>query len=319
MKRYILFVIAAILFACGAEAAERGAKLSIVTTIFPEYDWVREILGGESARADVSMLVDTGVDIHSFQPSVDDILKISTCDLFICVGGESDGWVDRALAEAVNKDMRVIKLLDVLGDRAKHEEIVEGMEAEEENGDEGEEGPELDEHVWLSLKNARVFVSAIADAICELDSARADIFRANAAAYCEKLSALDEEYQTAVREAKRDTLLFGDRFPFRYMVDDYGLKYFAAFAGCSAETEASFRTITFLSRKADELGLRAILTIEGSDHRIAETIAQNTATKDQKIVTINSMQSVTARDVENGATYLSIARSDLESLREALK
>lgn len=320
MKRYIVLVIFALLFACVAEAAEKGAKPSIVTTIFPEYDWVREILGGEASRADVSMLVDSGVDIHSFQPSVDDILKVSTCDLFICVGGESDEWVEGALAEAMNKDMRVIKLLDVLGDRAKEEERVEGMEAEKEHeGEEEEDEPELDEHVWLSLKNARVFVSAIADVICELDPEHADAYRANAAAYSDKLSALDAEYQAAVSAATFDTLLFGDRFPFRYMVDDYGLKYFAAFAGCSAETEASFQTITFLSRKADELSLRTILAIEGSDRRIAETIAQNTAAKDQKIVVLDSMQSVTARDAKNGLTYLSVAKNNLEALKEALK
>lgn len=300
--------------------------LNIVTTIFPEYDWVREILGDNAGNADLTMLLDNGVDLHSYQPTAQDILKISTCDLFIYVGGESDGWVSDALQEAANKDMKVIDLLDVLDDAVKEEEIVEGMEAGEEHGDgedeeheEEEEGPEYDEHVWLSLRNAKVLCEAITNALTEIDPDHAADYRSNLTSYSEKLDALDAAYQSAIDSASRKTLLFGDRFPFRYLVDDYGLSYYAAFAGCSAETEASFRTITFLADKVDEFNLTSVLTIESSDQKMAQTIIQNTKEKNQNILTLNSMQSVTSNDVAAGTGYLSIMESNLDVLKEALQ
>ena len=179
-------------------------------------------------------------------------------------------------------------------------------------------GEEKDEHVWLSLKNAKTLVGAIADALQELDPDNKDTYAANASAYIEKLSALDGAYQSAVDGAARKTVLFGDRFPFRYLVDDYGLHYYAAFAGCSAESEASFETVSFLAKKVDELGLPCVLTIEGAQHRIAETIVQNTAGKNQKVLTMDSMQSTTSKDVANGATYLSVMEKNLSVLKEAL-
>ena len=278
---------------------------------------MREILGDKADHAEVTMLLDNGVDLHSYQPTADDIIKISDCDLFIYVGGESDGWVEDALKEATNKEMQVINLLDVLGEQVKEEEVVEGMEAEEEES-EDEDEPEYDEHVWLSLKNAETLCNAITDALEEIDPANKDAYATNAASYLEKLAALDGEYQTVVDNAARKTVLFGDRFPFRYLVDDYGLSYYAAFAGCSAETEASFETISFLAGKVDELGLPCVLTIEGAQHKIAETIVQNTAQKNQSILTLDSMQSTTSTDVENGTTYLSVMESNLDVLKQAL-
>ena len=299
-------------------ASQSGIKpLKIVTTIFPEYDWVREILGDKADHAEVTMLLDNGVDLHSYQPTADDIIKISDCDLFIYVGGESDGWVEDALKEATNKEMQVINLLDVLGEQVKEEEVVEGMEAEEEES-EDENEPEYDEHVWLSLKNAETLCNAISDALEEIDPANKDAYATNAASYLEKLAALDGEYQTVVDNAARKTVLFGDRFPFRYLVDDYGLSYYAAFAGCSAETEAIFETISFLAQKVDELKLPCVLTIEGAKHKIAETIVQNTAEKNQSILTLDSMQSTTSTDVANGTTYLSVMESNLDVLKQAL-
>ena len=348
MKRYFYVMIAAVFMAVSLAGCGAGGKqvetskdsLRIVTTIFPEYDWVMNILGDNPADAEVTMLLDSGVDLHSFQPSADDILKISTCDLFIYVDGESDEWVGDALKEATNSDMLVVRLLEALGDSAKKEEIIEGMQEDDEHDhgdgdehDEDEDGhgededehgheedeAEYDEHVWLSLRNASALVQEISDAIQMLDPENAETYRDNTAAYIAKLDALDEEYSTAIEAASFHTLLFGDRFPFRYLTDDHGLDYYAAFAGCSAETEASFETITFLSGKADELELPAVITIEGADHRVAETIVQNTKTKDQQILTLDSMQSVTAKDVQDGTTYLSIMESNLEVLKEALK
>lgn len=498
----VLTMVVGLLAGCGKKnAAETGEsdsnKLSVVTTIFPEYDWVKEILGDKAESTDLTMLLDNGVDLHSYQPTADDIVKISDCDLFIYVGGESDKWVDDALKEATNKDMKVIDLLEVLGDSVKTEETVEGMQETEHAHDhskevstfedhevqdrslsdwagswqsaypfaldgtlddafaamaeEGEmtadeyktyyqngyktditnidiEGDhiaftyedgkkvgsdykyigyyiqnwstgtkaamyrfeavdrtsgapicvefndhmiesaapehfhirmsnesfdaivdpekswptffpadmtgedlcehmeghghdheeEADEHVWLSLKNAKTLVGAISDALQELDPDNKGIYAANAAAYIEKLSALDGAYQSAVDGAARKTVLFGDRFPFRYLVDDYGLSYYAAFAGCSAESEASFETVSFLAKKVDELKLPCVLTIEGKNHKIAETIVENTAEKNQKILTMDSMQSTTSEDVANGTTYLSVMEQNLSMLKEAL-
>ncbi len=327
----VLLMTAGMLAGCGKQkdddTTDTTDKLSIVTTIFPEYDWVRQILGDKADNADVTMLLDNGVDLHSYQPTADDIVKISDCDLFIYVGGESDGWVEDALKNATNKDMKVVNLLEVLGDKVKNEEVVEGMQEEEhehEDGEEHEEGEEheheeeADEHVWLSLKNAEVLVGTISNALQEVNPGNKDAYAANADAYVKKLSALDAEYQTAVDNAARKTVLFGDRFPFRYLVDDYGLNYYAAFVGCSAETEASFETISFLAKKADELNLPCVLTIEGKHHKIAETIVKNTAQKSQRILTMDSMQSMTSKDVASGTTYLSVMEKNLAVLKEAL-
>lgn len=339
MKKVLSAVVAAFLAlgsltACSSSGTKGNDKLKIVTTIFPEYDWVMNVLGDKASGADVTMLLDNGVDLHSFQPTAADIMKISSCDLFIYVGGESDEWVEDALKEAVNKDMIVINLMDELGSAVKEEEIVEGMQEEDEHDHDHEEGEdhdeehehhheegevEYDEHVWLSLKNAQVLVKSISDALQKIDASNAGSYKKNADAYIESLKALDADYKAAVDAAGTRTILFGDRFPFRYMVDDYGLTYYAAFVGCSAETEASFETITFLAKKVDELSLPAIFTIEGKDKRIAETIAQNTASKDQKILTLDSMQSVSSGDIKNGTTYMSIMENNLSVLKEALK
>ena len=256
-----VFLMAGCLTACGSgkepsgQNAENDGKLQIVTTIFPEYDWVMNILGDNPGEAEVTLLVDNGVDLHSFQPSAEDIMKISTCDLFIYVGGESDRWITDALKEATNKDMVVINCMEVLGDVIRSEEIVEGMEEEAETA-EGTDEPEYDEHVWLSLHNASTLVSTIADAIRFLDQEHSDYYEDNTLNYIDKLEALDTEYVETVMKSKVKTLLFGDRFPFRYLTEDYGLDYYATFAGCSAETEASFETITFLANKVDELSMR---------------------------------------------------------------
>lgn len=326
-----LFMLVGALAGCGKQNdTNQTDKLSIVTTIFPEYDWVREILGDKADNAEITMLLDNGVDLHSYQPTADDIVKISDCDLFIYVGGESDEWVEDALRNAANRNMKVINLLEVLGDSVKTEEIVEGMQEEEhehedaeehehEDAEEHEHEEEADEHVWLSLKNAKMLVRVISKALQELDPNNKDIYAANADAYVKKLSALDAEYQAAVDAASNKTILFGDRFPFRYLVDDYGLRYYAAFVGCSAETEAGFETISFLAKRVDEWKLPCVLTIEGAQHKIAETVVRNTTAKNQRVLTMDSMQSTTSKDVKNGTTYLSVMEKNLSVLKEALR
>ena len=506
MKKYISILLVAVmavfcLSACGRNNSNTNIQtkdnsdkqIKVVTTIFPIYDWVKEIAGDEVSDIELTMLLDNGVDLHSYQPTADDIMKISDCDLFIYVGGESDAWVEDALKEAVNKDMQVINLLDVLKDNVKTEEAVPGMQAEEdhnhgyshfddsdvqdrtlsdwdgvwqsvypylqngvldevmekkaENGNKtaeeyksyyengyktsvsqitinaennticfvkdgteskatyeykgykiydyesgsrgvryffeatggdadapkyvqfsdhgiapgeaehfhiytGNDGfealseemdnwptyypadmsgteiaeemseheeKEYDEHVWLSLRNAQILCNAIAEALGKIDQSHKDVYLENVTSYNKRLASLDSQYQDVTANASQKTLLFGDRFPFRYMVDDYGLNYYAAFAGCSAESEASFETISFLAKKVDELGLKTIMTIENSDSKIAKTIRDNTKDKNQEILSLDSMQSVTSEDVKNKTTYLSVMESNLNVLKEALQ
>jgi len=344
MKKYIPFILVTLMVifclsgcysSTNKQSNERG-KFHIVTTIFPAYDWVREIIGDAAGNTELTMVIDNGVDLHSYQPTADDIVKISNCDMFIYVGGESDRWVEDALKNAVNRDMVIINLMELLGDSVKEEEIVEGMQetehehdgSEHEHGHEGEsehghedehEHGHLDEHVWLSLKNAKFLCREIADRICEMDPGNKDKYLANMSVYIDKLSELDAQYQEVVGNSANKTLLFGDRFPFRYLADDYNLGYYAAFSGCSAETEASFETITFLSGKVDELGLTCVLKIDGTKHKIAETIISNTKDKNQQVLVMNSMQSITSNDRKNGVTYLSVMEQNLEVLKEALK
>lgn len=227
------------------------------------------------------------------------------------------GWVDDVLATAQNPSLKTVNLLASV--EAKEEETVEGMQEEAHDHDEHDHDEiEYDEHVWLSLRNAETLTQTIANTLCELDFANAPAYQENAASYIAQLKELDNQYKDAVNNGQHMTILFADRFPFRYLADDYGLTYFAAFAGCSAETEASFETIAFLARKVDELQLPVVLTIEGANHAIAETVVSSTQAKNQAILTMNSMQSVTAKDAENGESYLGIMAENLNVLKEAL-
>ncbi|MBQ6229582.1 MAG: zinc ABC transporter substrate-binding protein [Eubacterium sp.] len=321
-KRLIMMLLIAAVMVLGITGCGKkkdsgsNGKIDIVCTIFPEYDWVKEIIKGEEDNFNLTMLMANGADLHNFQPTADDILTISKSDIFIYVGGESDKWVHDALKEAVNKDMIVINLMDVLGDRAKEEELVEGMQ-----GDDEEEEPEYDEHIWLSVKNAEILAEYIEGKISSLDKdeKRVETYKKNLENYKAKLDGLDKQYEEAVKAAGKNTIVFGDRFPFRYLVDDYNIKYYAAFIGCSAETEASFDTITFLAGKVDELSLQTVLTIETSDKQIANTVISNTKDKNQKILTLDSMQAVTAKEADGGKNYYDIMATNLEVLKEALK
>ena len=492
MKRIIVLLLSAlmvlsVLNGCDDKKNNSDNKLKVVTTIFPIYDWVKEVLG--DVDADVEVLLNNGVDLHSYQPSIEDIAKINDADVFMYVGNEPGL---ESVLKNINENVKVINLMEVLGDDVKSEEIVEGMEDEHNHSKEvstfkddevedrslsdwngewqsaypfaldgtldkafdsmakdgemsvdeyktyylngyktdiasieikgdhidftysdgtkvgsdykyvgyyiqnwstgtkaamyrfeaenmdtdapkyiefndhtiepanaehfhirmsnesfdaivdpenswptffpmdmdGEEicehleghdghesdGHESDEHIWLSLRNAKKCVGAIKEVLCQLDSSNQEIYELNAEEYIKKLEMLDAEYKDVVDKAKNDTLVFGDRFPFRYLIDDYNLNYYAAFAGCSSESEASFNTITFLAKKLDELKLSNILTIEGNNHKIAETIIKNTEKKNQEILTLNSMQ---GRILE-GETYLSIMEANLEVLKKAL-
>ncbi|MBP5434109.1 metal ABC transporter substrate-binding protein [Ruminococcus sp.] len=299
------------------ETSGNSEKFSIVCTIFPEYDWVREIMGSHAKDADITYLLDSGTDLHNFQPTAEDILKISSCDLFIHVGGESDKWVSDALNGAVNKDMQTLSLMAILGDSAKEEEIKDGMEAEEEHdGEEEEEEIEYDEHVWLSLKNSKLICEEIEKAIAKTDPENAPDYGSNLADYAARLDELDRKFASIAGSANNKVLIFGDRFPFRYFVDDYDIDYYAAFAGCSAESEASFKTVSFLSDKLSELNCDTIFTIEKSDKSVAEAVIANSKKKDCSIVELDSIQSVSSADAASGVTYLSLMEQNYNVLAE---
>lgn len=292
-------------------------KLKIVTSIYPEYDWVMNILGEKKDNAHVTMLLDSGSDLHSYQPTPKDIKNIAKCDLLVFVGGESDEWVDNALKQAINKNMKTINLLETLGDGAK-EEDEEGAEEGEHDHDHEEE-VEYDEHVWLSLKNAKLFVKTIGDKLGEVDQENASYYKSNADTYISQLNELDELYQAAVDAKVKDTLLFADRYPFRYLLDDYGLKHFAAFNGCSAENTVGPNTLRMLVDKVNELNLDVIYKIDGSDGKIAESVKESTGKSDLKIVTMDSLQSGTSQQFSSTNNYLSRMQTNLEALKEGLK
>ena len=344
---FAMFVLAAALtfVACSAESNEKAPaqkKVSIVATIYPQYDWLKNVLGDRLDAVNLKLLIKNGTDLHSYKPSAQDIAAIASADMVVYVGGESDEWIEKALSATPKAGRVQVNLMKALGDRVKEEEVVEGMQAEEEHhhehGEEAEEqehehhehaeehehehaeAPENDEHIWLSLKNAELLVMNLADALSKVDTAHATEYHMNAALYIAKISALDAQYHAATDSASLKTILFGDRFPFRYLVDDYGIKYFAAFVGCSAESEASFETVAFLAGKMDSLALPAIFTIDGSNGKIARAILDaSKKSKDTPVLSLNSMQSVTDAQMQSGIDYLSIMQSNLEVLKKAIK
>ena len=319
----------------------------ILCTTFAAYDWVREILG-DTDTFTCRMLVDNGVDLHSYQPSAQDIMKIANCRMLVYVGGESDTWVSDALAESGNEDIVAISLLDLVGDRALNEVELEGVEEhhhhdhDDEDHDHDDHGHEAetidhaaestdgqnvaeedrddhyDEHVWLSLKNAIVCTETLADAITELDSDNAKQYAANAKDYIGELEALDVDYQTMRSQATQMTILVGDRFPFLYLAEDYDIHYFAAYSGCSADVEASVHTVTYLAEKLQDYNLPAIYVVDNGTDSLANTIAES-ADMQPKILHLSSMQSVTKDDIKEGCTYLSYMEENLQMLKEGLQ
>ena len=315
----------------GPTTAEQDENVILCTT-FAAYDWVREILG-DTDTFTCRMLVDNGVDLHSYQPSAQDIMKIADCRMLVYVGGESDTWVSDALAESGNEDIIAISLLDLVGDRALNEVELEGVEGhhhhdhDNEEHDHDEHGHEAeitdhddhyDEHVWLSLKNAIVCTETLADAITKLDSCNSKKYAANAKDYTGKLEALDADYQTMRDTATQTTILIGDRFPFLYLTEDYDIHYFAAYSGCSADVEASVHTVTYLTEKLQEYKLPAIYVVDNGTDSLARTIAES-ADMTPEILHLSSMQSVTKEDIQKGCTYLSYMEENLQMLKEGLQ
>ena len=303
--------------------SEETKKLSIVTTIFPAYDWVKQVVG-DNKNVEISFLIDKGVDLHSYQASAADIAKITDSDLFVYVGGESDDWAEDIIKE--NPNLNYIHMVDSIGEAALAEELVEGMQDEEEHDNESEEHAneegeheegeeEIDEHVWLSIKNAETIVSAIEAKLAEIDPDNKAEYEKNANDYLAKLDELDKEYKDTLSSIQNKTIIVGDRFPFRYLVNEYGINYYAAFKGCDAGSEASFETVKFLANKMDELNMTDIFIIDGSKGDLAKTIVDNTKDKNAKVLVLDSMQSTKSSD---NASYLDIMKKNLEVLKEVL-
>ena len=316
LKKFLCTLFAALtaltlLISSGCDFSSDG-KLHIVCTIFPQYDWVRELTKG-TQNVEVTLLEDSGADLHNFQPSAADKVAILNSDLFVYTGGESDDWA-RTLLENADKDVRSLDLIEALGDRALTEE--EGIEESGEHDHEHED--EVDEHIWLSVQNAKLLVSAISEALCGVDEDNAALYRENCENYLIELNELDEAFEETVSSAKRTVLVFADRYPFRYLAHDYGLTCYAAFSGCSAESEASFATILALVRHVEENSLPYVMVLESSTQGIAKQVIDNTESKDQGILVLNSLQSVTREDIGNGATYLGLMKEDLAVLKTAL-
>ena len=331
-------VMAVLCLTADSVFAAQAPRLRIITTTFPLYDWTRQILGKQLKDVELIQLQDNGVDLHNFQPSVRDIARIAQCDLFVFVGGESDGWAETALRSQRNPRRIAVNLLKELGDAAREEKHLEGMEEHDHDHhhdakhdhdhdkkhdhdhhhDDDDDEHELDEHVWLSLRCAARLCQMIAAKLAQLDPEHAAEYQANCKAYVAKLAALDGRYATMVKSAPRKILLFGDRFPFRYLAEDYGLTCFAAFSGCSAETEASFKTIAFLAGKVDELKLPAVVVLENRHHKIAETVVKTAKSKGVRIIAVDSLQSSTSRDAAKGKTYLGAMEKNLTAVRTAL-
>lgn len=300
---------------CAQKTATGSAGIQVVCATAPLYDWTRQITKGTTST-EQKLIIGKGTDLHSFQPSAADIIAIKNADVLIYVGGESDGWIRDALKETLNKNQKVVCLMDALKDSIVEEEVVEGMQDEDKHDHEDhdhEEGPEYDEHVWMSLRLAAKSCKAIEEAIAYVAKADASKFKANLDEYLSKLDALDKQYEEMVKGARLDTMVVADRYPFRYLAEDYKLKYSAAFVGCSAETEASFETVKFLADKIKALDSKTILTIENSDGKIAKTIIETSGKTDVKIEALDSMQSC-----GDELDYLSVMTGNLEKLKAAL-
>lgn len=308
MKKLLLCLILLLtLTACSNEKKD-DSTVHIITTNHPTYDWLMNLCANTDIK--VTNLLPKGSDIHSYQPSVQDMIEIKNCDVIIYTGGESDSMIEDTLKDT--KDVKAIQLMDVLGNRIKEEEVIEGMTHSHEDHEHEHVGEhELDEHIWLSIENAKVCVQSIYDTIKVYDNH--DIILNNYNSYMQELENLSQSYNEVMNKRTIDTIVFGDRFPFLYLVDDYQLNYYAAFSGCSAETEASFDTIIYLANKLDELKLKHIFMLDHSSDKICKTIIDNTTSKDQTILVLDSMQTL------SDSSYIDVMKANLEVLKIALK
>ncbi len=306
MKKVLSLLLAAVILlsvtACSVNTPEQDDKLKIIATIFPQFDFARTIA---KDKADVSMLISPGTESHSFEPTTSDILELSTCDIFIYTGGESDSWIDHILDSINNPDMTVISLMD----------CVSLLEAEDEHSHSEHSHGKMDEHVWTSPLNAIKISEKIYNAMCEKDPDNAESYKDSFASYKEDLTALDKSFRDITLNAERNTLVFGDRFPLKYFAQEYGLEYSSAFSGCSDDTEASASTVAQLIDKVNKENIPVVLKIELSSDNIASTICKETGAK---MLTFYSCHNISKEDFDSGETYLSLMQKNTETLKIAL-
>ena len=320
IKKLVVLAAAALIF-CGCSPADNGTEgMTILTADFAEYDWVREILGDNPSGIRLERLNESGQDMHSYQPSVKDMVKISDCSLLIYAGGESEFWIDEAAESSDKSPESILSLMKVLAHDPELSERYEGTAGVHDHEHEHHH-EEYDEHMWLSLKAAPVFIEKITEAICALDPVNSTYYEKNSRNYREKIKALDGEYEKvaeAAREKGDAFILVADRFPFVYLTEDYRLSHMAAFPGCSAETEASFATILDLSDAIDNHRPGGVLVLKKSDTALAQTVIKNSSLKELPVLRLDDMQSVTADDVEAGCSFLSVMAENLTALETAL-
>lgn len=323
MKKFLSFALSLFIFfttlftltSCSSAKSESkndSGKVSVVTTIFPYYDFTRSIAGD---KADIKLLLSPGSEPHSYEPSPSDIVAIENCDIFIYNGGESDEWVESVLDSIENKNMKIMRMMDYVD--LLYEQSVDHDEHEHEDGDEHEHehGEEYDEHIWTSVKNAEKLTNAIYDELCVSDSANKVSYSSNRDSYLSKLQALDSEISDIVSNAKRNTVVFGDRFPFLYFVTDYSLEYECAFPGCSSETEPSISTVTHMIDFTRENKIPVVFYLEFSNGKVAKLISEDTGAKTMRF---SSCHNVTKDEFADGATYISLMEQNANALKEAL-
>ena len=325
----IVILIVAILLGVGAifengiknkqATINQDNKLQIVVTSFPQYDFARAVAKDE---ADISMLIKPGVESHSYEPTPEDIQKIENSDLFIYTGGENDEWVEGILDSLDTSKTKIVKLEDCVTLIEEDETVgLEGVSTHshddyEDSDHEHSSEIEYDEHVWTSPKNAIKIIEKIERVLCELDEEKQETYSKNAQEYISEIDDIDMQIRDIVKHAKRKTLVFGDRFPFKYFVEEYGLDYKAAFPGCSDEMEPSADTISYLIDFIKEENIPVVLHVELSNEKVANTLAEETNTK---TMCLNSVHNVSQQDFEKGVTYVSLMRENIETLKVALQ
>ena len=331
-KKILIFLTLSLFLIISCNDADKNnkektndGKIKVVSTIFPIYDFTKNIAGD---NVNIQMIIRPGIEIHSFNATPADIINIQNSDVFIYIGGESEAWAEKVVDSMDTNGKKIIKLMDYV--KALDEEIVEGMEHEEghnhekeSNHDEHEDYIEeshthegiYDEHIWTSPQNAKLMVTAICNALSEIDANNADLYNANADKYNQELTALDNEIKNTVASSKRKNIVFGDRFPFRYLAEEYGLEYRAPFTGCSSQVDASPKTIAYLIDYIKDNKIPYLYYIELSNEKIANTLIEQTGAEKLKL---HSVQNVSKEEFDSGATYLSIMRDNLKSLKKGL-
>lgn len=307
-----LFLLCSVTAGCAISETDNSGKISVVTTIFPPYDFAQQV-GGDNIN--LKMLLNPGAESHSYEPTPKDIITVQNADLFIYTGGANDTWVDDIVSSVESDKLHVLKMMDVVS--VVEEELVPGMEEEHEGEDEHEgEEAEYDEHVWTSPKNAIIISKAISDKLCEIDPDNKDDYVKNTEAYMAKLNVLDGDFKKITQNASRNTIVMGDRFPFRYLADEYGLDYFAAFPGCATDVEPSASTIAFLIGKVKAENIPVVFHMEFSNQKVSKSICEATGALPLEL---HSCHNITANEFKNGVTYIDIMQRNAKNLEIALK